>query len=176
LNQLDVPWAIYVDESDNNTLYVADYDNHRVMKWLANAINGTIVAGGNGCGTSYTQLCYPTGLFVDTFGTIYVGDSGNNRIMKWLKGATNGSLVAGTGIAGVTPMQLSDPIGIRFDMNGNLYVADYSNSRVQQFMFINTSCEPRMYSTFITSSSHSMSHREIFTSKNIFTLSSPIAL
>ncbi|CAF0799091.1 unnamed protein product, partial [Didymodactylos carnosus] len=51
LNELNTPWGIYVDESDNDTLYVVDYANHRVMKWLANATNGTIAAGGHGAGS-----------------------------------------------------------------------------------------------------------------------------
>ncbi|CAF1636528.1 unnamed protein product, partial [Adineta ricciae] len=124
LNQLNTPWNIYIDESDNDTLYVSDYNNHRVMKWLANATNGTVVAGGNGAGLLYTQLTYPQGVFVDSFGTVFVADYGNHRIMKWLKGASNGTLVAGvSGSAGNTAMQLYGPSGIQFDKNGDLYVS-----------------------------------------------------
>ena len=56
LNQLIIPRGIYVDESDNDTLYIADCNNNRVMKWLVNATNGTIVAGGNGAGAA-TRKC-----------------------------------------------------------------------------------------------------------------------
>ncbi|CAF1499032.1 unnamed protein product [Adineta ricciae] len=141
LNQLDTPYNIYVDESDNDTLYVSDYYNHRVMKWLQNATNGIVVAGGNGAGSSYTQLTNPQGVFVDSFGTIYVADYGNHRIMKWLKGATNGTLIAGiSGIAGNTAMYLSNPSGIQFDKNGDMYVSEYTNNRVQRFTINNTSC------------------------------------
>jgi hypothetical protein len=120
LNQLDIPRGIYVDESDNDTLYIADGANHRVMKWLANATNGKIVAGGNGGGALYTQVYSPLDVFVDSFGTVYVSEYNNNRITKWLNGATNGTLVAGTGGGGTGSTQLSGPSAIRFDENGNL--------------------------------------------------------
>jgi hypothetical protein len=111
------------------------------MKWPANATNGTIVAGGNGGGSLYTQLDAPRGVFVDSFQTVYVGDQGNYRVVKWLKGATNGTLVVGTGISGTTPTQFNQPSVITFDTNGNLYVVDNLNNRVQRFAIINnTSC------------------------------------
>ena len=141
LNQLNTPWNIYVDESDNDTLYVSDYYNHRVMKWLSNATNGTIVAGGNGPGSLYTQLNLPQGIYVDSFGTIYIADYGNHRIMKWKKNAQNGTLVAGiSGSPGTSPAQLYNPSGIDFDKNGNMYVSEFLNNRVQRFTIDNTSC------------------------------------
>jgi hypothetical protein len=33
-------------------LYVSDRDNHRVMKWIKDAKEGIVVAGGNGQGNS----------------------------------------------------------------------------------------------------------------------------
>ncbi|CAF1441000.1 unnamed protein product, partial [Didymodactylos carnosus] len=141
LNQLNTPWNIYVDESDNDALYVADYGNHRVMKWPPNASNGTVVAGGNFAGSLYTQLSHPQGVFVDSSGTVYVADYDNHRIMKWLKNANNGTLVAGiSGSPGTTATQLNNPSGVRFDKNGDMYVSEYSNNRVQRFTINNTSC------------------------------------
>ncbi|UJR34665.1 hypothetical protein I4U23_027442 [Adineta vaga] len=141
LNQLNTPGGIYVDESDNDALYVVDRLNHRVVKWLSNGTNITVVAGGNAAGTSYTQLNHPRYVYVDSFSTIYVSDTNNHRIMKWLKNARNGTLVVGiTGLTGVIPSRLNNPYGVQFDKNGNLYVADYTNDRVQRFMINNTSC------------------------------------
>ena len=141
LNQLNTPWNIYVDESDNDALYVADHNNHRVMKWLPNATNGTVVAGGNNVGSLYTQLNSPQAVFVDSFGTVYVADYGNHRIMKWLKNANNGTLLAGiSNSPGTTATKLNNPSGIYFDKNGDMYVSEYSNDRVQRFTINNTSC------------------------------------
>ncbi|CAF1383564.1 unnamed protein product [Adineta ricciae] len=140
-NQLNTPAGIYVDERDNDTLYVADRLNNRVMKYRTNETNGTVVAGGNGLGTSFNQLYYPRYVFVDSFGTVYVSDTANHRIMKWVKDARNGTLVVGvTGLTGTTPSRLNNPYGIRLDKSGNLYVADYTNDRVQRFTIDNSSC------------------------------------
>jgi len=138
LNELNFPAGIYVDETDNEALYIADSNNNRVMKWPANAASGTIVAGGNGPGSDYTQLLSPYDVVLDSSGTVYVSDLGNNRIMQWAKGATNATLVAGTGISGNAPFELNMPIGIRFDTNGNLYVADSGNNRIQRFTIDST--------------------------------------
>ncbi|CAF4645956.1 unnamed protein product, partial [Rotaria sp. Silwood2] len=42
-NMLRLPWAVFVDNT--STVYVSDWANNRVQKWLANATNGTTVAG-----------------------------------------------------------------------------------------------------------------------------------
>ena len=141
LNRLNTPWNIFVDESDNDALYVADYNNHRVVKWYPNATNGTIVAGGNGAGSLYTQLSNPHAVYVDSFQTVYVADYNNHRIVKWPKNATNGTLVAGvSGSAGSSGIQLNNPSGLYIDRYGYLYVSDHSNHRVQRFTINNTFC------------------------------------
>jgi hypothetical protein len=42
------------------------------MKWIKDAKEGIIVAGGNGRGNSLSQLDYPSGVIVDQFGQICV--------------------------------------------------------------------------------------------------------
>ena len=73
LNRLNWPTCLFVDEEQ--TVYVSDYYNHRVMKWNKYAKEGIVVAGGEGQGNALTQLSYHRGLFVDTSSTIYVTDS-----------------------------------------------------------------------------------------------------
>ncbi|CAF4958055.1 unnamed protein product, partial [Rotaria socialis] len=41
------------------------------MKWVEDAKQGIVVAGGQGYGDALTQLASPQGIFVDTFGTLY---------------------------------------------------------------------------------------------------------
>ena len=48
INQLYNPYGLYVD--DDQTLYVADRLNHRIVEWKSGATSGPVVAGGNGQG------------------------------------------------------------------------------------------------------------------------------
>ncbi|CAF5162236.1 unnamed protein product, partial [Rotaria sp. Silwood1] len=43
-NQLNSPWGLYV--YDDQTIYVADCWNHRIVEWKSGATNGKVVAGG----------------------------------------------------------------------------------------------------------------------------------
>ncbi|CAF3890770.1 unnamed protein product [Rotaria sp. Silwood1] len=80
LNQLDFPTYIFVDRQQ--TVYVSDFHNHRVMKWNKDAKEGIIIAGGQGEGNALTQISDPSGLFVDASGTLYAADLWYNRITR----------------------------------------------------------------------------------------------
>ncbi|CAF1375128.1 unnamed protein product [Adineta steineri] len=131
LNQLNSPGLIFVDE--NQSVYVADWCNHRVVKWRKDAKEGHIVAGENGQGENLNQLTYPEAVTVDRLGQIYVADCANHRIMRWCEGKEEGEIVVGGNGAGNQPNQLNGPCGLSFDDEGNLYVADYLNNRIQKF-------------------------------------------
>ncbi|CAF1306310.1 unnamed protein product [Rotaria sordida] len=131
LNQLNTPNYIFVDQQ--HTVYVSDWNNHRVMKWNKGAKEGIVVAGGQGQGNALTQLSHPNGLFVDTLGTIYVADWSNSRVMRWPKGAKQGTVILGGNGKGEGANQFNRPCGLSFDRHGNLYVVDYWNHRVQRF-------------------------------------------
>ncbi|CAF1382705.1 unnamed protein product [Adineta steineri] len=131
LNQFNSPTFIFVDE--DQSVYVADWMNHRVMKWRKDAKEGTVVAGENSQGENLNQLSFPQGVVVDHLGQIYVADSGNNRIMGWCEGKEEGEIVVGENGGGSQSNQLYGPSGLSFDDEGNLYVADYSNHRIQKF-------------------------------------------
>ncbi|CAF1403270.1 unnamed protein product, partial [Rotaria magnacalcarata] len=47
-NQLNSPCGLYV--YDDQTVYIADQLNNRIMKWKYGTTNGQVVAGGNGKG------------------------------------------------------------------------------------------------------------------------------
>jgi DNA-binding beta-propeller fold protein YncE len=103
------------------------------MKWLKDAKEGIVVAGGNGKGNSLTQLSHPYGVILDEFGQIYVADKGNDRVMRWCEGAKEGTIVVGGNGRGQQSNQLNQPRGLLFDQQGNLYVADLNNHRIQKF-------------------------------------------
>ncbi|CAF5018488.1 unnamed protein product, partial [Rotaria sp. Silwood1] len=112
LDQLNDPQYVFVDR--NNSVYVSDWGNHRVMKWVEGAKQGIVVAGGQGEGNGLTQLYGPEGVVVDELGTIYVADGGNDRIMRWTKGATQGSVIVGGNGEGGQSNQLNGPSEFRF--------------------------------------------------------------
>ena len=131
LNQLNFPTFIFVDEDES--LYVSDSDNHRVMKWVKDGREGVVVAGGNSKGDSWRQLSDPEGVLVDRLGHIYVGDCRNDRVMRWCEGVKEGTLVVGGNGSGQQSNQLNRPVGLSFDRQGNLYVSDCWNHRIQKF-------------------------------------------
>ncbi|CAF5135319.1 unnamed protein product, partial [Rotaria sp. Silwood1] len=53
------PYGLYVD--DDQTFYVADRGNHRIVEWKYGATNGKVVAGGNGA----HQLNHPRDVIID---------------------------------------------------------------------------------------------------------------
>ncbi|CAF4078687.1 unnamed protein product, partial [Adineta steineri] len=78
LNQLSYPTGVIVD--DLGQIYVADWGNHRVIRWCEGKEEGEIVVGGNGQGN---QLDGPRGLSFDDEGNLYVADCCNHRIEKF---------------------------------------------------------------------------------------------
>ncbi|CAF5078198.1 unnamed protein product, partial [Rotaria sp. Silwood1] len=111
LDQLDYPRYVFVDR--DHSVYVSEYENHRVMKLEEGAKQDIVVAGGQG--QSLTQLNKPEGVVVDRLGTVYVTDYGNHRIMRWPKGATQGSVIIGGNGYGAQSDQLNGPVGLSFD-------------------------------------------------------------
>ncbi|CAF1559353.1 unnamed protein product [Adineta ricciae] len=134
LNQFNVPTFVFVD--DEQSIYVSDRENHRVMKWRKDAQEGIVVAGGNGRGENLNQLNHPQGILVDHEGRIYVADSDNHRIVRWCEGDEEGEIIVGGNGQGNEPNQLFCPLGLSFDGEGNLYVFDWGNDRIQRFDFI----------------------------------------
>ncbi len=131
-HQLYNPGSVVVDA--NGVIFIADTDNHRILKWLPNATEGITVAGGNGTGSEANQLNYPQGLAVDTNGVIYVADTLNHRVQKWLPNATEGVTVAGGNGSGSAANQLNSPEGIVVDENGVVYIADTYKHRIQKWL------------------------------------------
>ncbi|CAF1261954.1 unnamed protein product [Adineta steineri] len=93
LNQLNSPGFIFVDE--DQSVYVSDQNNHRVMKWRKDAKEGIVVAGGNGEGGNFNQLSSPAGVTVNDMGQIYVADFWNHRVIRWCGGKVEGEIVVG---------------------------------------------------------------------------------
>ncbi|CAF1377009.1 unnamed protein product [Rotaria sordida] len=111
-------------------LYVADEEKHEVRRYQIGDKNGTIVAGGNGNGTSLNQLSRPGYIFVDREQTVYISDNYNFRVVKWNKDAQEGTVVAGGHGKGNALTQFAYPRGVFVDTLHTIYVADAHNHRV----------------------------------------------
>ena len=131
LNALRNPLGIAVGV--DNSLYVSDSGNDRVIKLQQGYLNGSIVAGTGVGGSSAHQLNSPTGLYVDASSNIYVADSLNYRVMFWGKNSSAGLKVAGTGISGSTLSTFNIVTGLVVDSQGNIYLSDSNNHRVMKF-------------------------------------------
>ena len=127
LASLDSPVNIFVD--NNFTLYVADRDNSRVLKYPANVTVGTVVAGNDTQGNTASLLKLPRGVAVDQMGAVIVGDSGNYRIQKFDIGSTVGVTLA----ANAAWNPLGDTRDLHIDVNNNVYVTDSDYSRIVKF-------------------------------------------
>ncbi|CAF0925354.1 unnamed protein product [Adineta steineri] len=134
-NQLNVPFGLTMDWS--NTLYIADWSNHRVQKYLRNSSFGQTVAGQatGSYNTTSSFLYYPGDVAVDWNSNVYVADTFNNRIQLWTNGSSSGMTVAGTGSIGNGSNELARPYALTRDPNtGTLYISDTFNNRVMCYL------------------------------------------
>jgi sugar lactone lactonase YvrE len=65
------------------TVYVSDWENHRIMRWVKGATQGSVIVGGNSGGGQSNQPNRPAGLSFDRHGNLYVVDNGNHRVQKF---------------------------------------------------------------------------------------------
>jgi hypothetical protein len=132
---------LFVVDPTETYMFITDFNNQRVMRFLTNSTSGTngvLMAGNNGAGYSNTTLYGPWGIHYsptvssDLFITNYYAHS----VIRWTPGASSGYFVAGVpGSSGQTPVLLNNPTGIKVDTYLNMYVADYSNHRIQLFCY-----------------------------------------
>ena len=134
LNEFRYPQGISLDEN-SDTLYIADTDNIRVVRYFPNSTS-EIVAGGTFCGYAKTQLCKPTGVYFEAVtNSVIISDYTRNSVLRWIIGTSEWIRLAGnvSMIGGNTSAELNHPEGIGVDVIGNLYVPDSYNNRIQFF-------------------------------------------
>lgn len=149
---LNKPRAVTVDTNGN--VWVADTQNHRILKFSMPTTSGQaaeLVLGqadfysnlpnrGNLPGAETLQT--PLSLRTDAAGNLWVSDSGNRRVLRYNTPSVNGSsasVVLGnnsfTDTASHSPSDIftGKTDGLAFDSSGALWVADYGNHRVLRF-------------------------------------------
>lgn len=131
--RLSSPFGLAFDV--NNSLYVGDAGNRRVIKFPFNNNTGTIVASKI---APSPQGLYELGtddmyVYLDASQNLYVSDCGNHRVLRYANGNATGSIVAGNETAGAELNQLNCPLGIWVDSSSNLFIADLRNHRVMKW-------------------------------------------
>ena len=127
-------------------LYIADTNNHRIRKVLANG-DITTVAGdgeqgdfGDGGPALSAKMRFPYSIAFGPDGSLYIADHDNRRIRKV---STSGviSTVVGTGSSEfygdggpAIQAQISNPFGIAFGPDGLLYISDTYNHRIRKVL------------------------------------------
>lgn len=121
LDQLYSPDGLFLHENDS--LYVVDSGNNRIIKWDSGVSSGYIVAGGNVAGNSSSQLNYPVDVVVDSNGTMYMSDFTNQHIQQWFQNASIGQTILANCIF----------TGIGRDSEGSLYTTDWTDSQLKKW-------------------------------------------
>ncbi|CAF1174029.1 unnamed protein product [Didymodactylos carnosus] len=111
LSQLDNAVGFFVD--DNQTVYVADSQNHRIVKWERGGSSGQLVAGGYGKGNDTYHLDGPSDVVITRDGRMYIVDNGNRRILLWSQRAQSGEIV----------VKNISAFGVALDDQSSLYVS-----------------------------------------------------
>ena len=95
------------------------------MEWTPNAIEGRIVAGGNGDGNRIDQLDQPTDVIIDRQNnSLIIADWGNKRVVRWARQ---------TNVHGQIIVSDIDCRGLALHEDGSLYVTDCAKDEVRRW-------------------------------------------
>lgn len=145
------PTGVFCDENDN--VWVADFGNHRVLKFadassLANGASATTVLGqqdfaSTDFGSTADTMRAPVAVVVDPEGRLWVTVKENHRVLRFDDAASLGtgapaSAVLGqpdlsTGTPGTGSRNMRNPKAAVLDPAGTLYVSDDDNNRILIF-------------------------------------------
>ena len=125
VNQLWYPYGLDIDD-DNQSFVIADCWNHRIVEWKMGAINGKVIAGGQGYGNRLDQLIYPTYVLIDKeTNSLLIADGGNRRVLRWSRrqDTTQGEIIVDNVVCE----------GLAMDHQRHLYVSDIENCEVRRY-------------------------------------------
>ncbi|CAF4039984.1 unnamed protein product, partial [Adineta steineri] len=123
LNQLNHPSGIFID--NKKSIYIADYYNHRIVKWKLNSNTGQIIAGRNGYENQNNQLSYPKDIIFDKDTISFIiYDEGNKRVVRYFAQNQRNPEILMSNVA---------CYGLTIDKNGFIYVSDCENHEVRRW-------------------------------------------
>ncbi|CAF5099930.1 unnamed protein product, partial [Rotaria sp. Silwood1] len=115
MNQLYHPNGLCID--DDQTIYIADSLNSRIVEWKCDAKTGRVVAGGNRERNRPDHLKVVADIIIDKeTDSLIIFDYNNRRAVRWPRqNGTNGeTIMSNVGCSGLT-----------MDPEGFLYIVDY---------------------------------------------------
>ena len=125
VNQLRCPHGLDIDD-DNQSIVIADTNNHRIVEWKMGASNGKVIAGGRGPGNRLNQLYYPTDVLIDKeTNSLFIANRGNGRILRWSRReeTTQGEVI----------VHNIDCFGLAMDHQRYLYISDTKKHEVRRY-------------------------------------------
>jgi sugar lactone lactonase YvrE len=138
----------------DDTLWVADYGNNRILRYATITAKPSVNASADGVlgqtlfttsasAATASGLATPVQLFPDSGGRLWVADYGHNRVLRFDGAASlaNGAAATvalgqpdlTTVTVGLSSTKMNGPAGVYFDASGNLWVAELGNERVLRF-------------------------------------------
>lgn len=153
-NTISLPYGLAV--AANGDLWVADYDNNRLLKYASawSAASGavaSVVLGqdnftSTASGTAANRLSHPCGLSIDSGENLWVADMSNSRVLRFANvssktsGASADSVLGQANFTSASSNRggspaaytLSSPYGLGVS-GSTLWVADSGNNRVLRF-------------------------------------------
>jgi tripartite motif-containing protein 71 len=138
-SRLNYPQGVYLDSKQN--LYVSDYYNYRIQKYVNGSMTGATIAGITAlAGNALNQFAGLRHFWLDPTETyMYITDCDNNRIMRYLTNSTtgdNGVIVAGGNAGGNVNTQLNYPWGIHYlpAISNYLYITNNYGHSVMKWL------------------------------------------
>ncbi|CAF3290066.1 unnamed protein product [Rotaria sp. Silwood2] len=122
-NNLYYPMGIFV--ADDQTFYVTDPNNNRVMELRLGVTSGKLAAGGNGRGSEAHQLSGPTDVIVEKeTDSLIICDSNNKRVVRWPRVNSQ---------SGETIISNVSCHGLTMDQDRSLYIVGYDTDEVRRY-------------------------------------------
>ena len=125
VNQLYLPCGLDIDD-DNQSIVIADWNNHRIVEWKIGASHGKLIAGGRGEGNRLDQLNYPTDVLIDKeTNNLFIADQWNRRVLRWSR---RQETIQGEVIVDNVVCE-----GLAIDHQRYLYVSDIEKNEVRRY-------------------------------------------
>ena len=124
LNQLNSPNGLYIDHNDQ-TIYIADHCNDRIVAWKEGTTTGQVVAGGKKLWNWNDQLNRPIdAIFDKDSDSLIICDAGNRRVVQCPRQ---------NGAQGQTIISDINCYGVTMSNSGYIYVSDTGKHEVRRW-------------------------------------------